>query len=353
MPVLPTISYKICTVCRTFNHAHFIKDAMNGFCIQETNFPFVAIIIDDASTDGEPEIISQYLEDHFDMAHAQYDENDDAKIIAAIHKNNSNCHFLVILLKYNFYSIKKAQYPLYKGWYENVPYITMCEGDDYWTDPLKLQKQVDYIETHPKCGLIYTDFDVYVQRSNKLEKDMIKTGRYPEIRSFEDHLLKAGYIAPPSWLYRKDKNVFHEINNNPRFVDYTFSLAIEFFKHSQVHYMDDTTCVYRILQNSASHHTMKYHQFVYAKGIFKEQLYFCTKYQVSPTIVNSIKKRFYRKYYKQILAFEGVEERKELQKQAKLFKKNGLKASIISSCLTSNIIMSFFAPICRFWYKVD
>lgn len=62
---------------------------MNGFCIQKTNFPFVAIIIDDASTDGEPQIISQYLEDHFDMANAQYDENDDAKRIATFHKRQS------------------------------------------------------------------------------------------------------------------------------------------------------------------------------------------------------------------------------------------------------------------------
>lgn len=167
MPVLPTTTYKVRIVCRTFNQAQYIEDAMNGFCIQETKFPFVAIIIDDASTDGEPEIISQYLENHFDMVHAQYDENDDAKRIATVHKNNPNCHFLVILLKYNFCSINKAQYPLYKGWYENVPYIAICEGDDYWTDPYKLQKQVDFLETHPDYNVCSHDFFCYEQNDLK------------------------------------------------------------------------------------------------------------------------------------------------------------------------------------------
>ena len=115
MPVLPTTTYIARIICNTYNQALFIKDTMDGFCMQTTNFPFVAIIVDDASSDGEPEIISQYLEDHFDMVNAQYDENDDAKRIAAVHKDNPNCHFLVVLLKYNFYRIKKAKYPLYKG----------------------------------------------------------------------------------------------------------------------------------------------------------------------------------------------------------------------------------------------
>ena len=167
MPVLPTSKYKVRIVCRTFNQAQYIKDTMNGFCIQETKFPFVAIIIDDASTDGEPEIISHYLEDYFDMVNAQYDENDDAKRIAAIHKNNPNCHFLVILLKYNFNSIKKAQYPLYKGWYENVPYIAMCEGDDFWTVPNKLQMQVDFLDLHPDYSMCFHDVDIKAEKGRK------------------------------------------------------------------------------------------------------------------------------------------------------------------------------------------
>lgn len=65
MSFLPTTQNKARIICNTFNHAQYIKDALDGFCMQETTFPFVAIIVDDASTDGEPEIISHYLERPF------------------------------------------------------------------------------------------------------------------------------------------------------------------------------------------------------------------------------------------------------------------------------------------------
>lgn len=155
MSLLPTTNYKLWISCRTYNHARYIEETMNGFCMQKTDFPFVAIIIDDASTDGEPDVIRNYLEAHFDMANARYDENDDAKTTFAIHNTNANCHFLVICLKYNFYSIKKDKRPLFNSWCENVPYVAFCEGDDYWTNPDKLQKQVSALDTHPECSVAF------------------------------------------------------------------------------------------------------------------------------------------------------------------------------------------------------
>ncbi len=205
MSVLPTTIYKVRIVCRTFNQARYIEDTMNGFCIQETKFPFVAIIIDDASTDGEPEIISQYLENHFDMVHAQYDENDDAKRIAAVHKDNPNCHFLVILLKYNFYSINKAQYPLYKGWYENVPYIAMCEGDDYWTDPNKLQKQVDFLDSHLDYSMVCCRAKMFSMRHNTFRKKDNSCRHGDGNLNPKEVIRRGGYYIPTcSMLYRSN-----------------------------------------------------------------------------------------------------------------------------------------------------
>ena len=62
-----TYQFKVYVWCNTFNQASYIKDTMEGFCIQQTHFPFVCLIMDDASTDGEPEVIKQYLNDHFDI----------------------------------------------------------------------------------------------------------------------------------------------------------------------------------------------------------------------------------------------------------------------------------------------
>lgn len=250
MPVLPTTKNIVRIVCRTFNHAQYIKDTMDGFCIQKTNFPFVAIIIDDASTDGEPDIISHYLEEHFDMVNAQYDENDDAKRIAAVHKNNPNCHFLVVLLKYNFYSIKKAQYPLYKGWYENVPYIASCEGDDYWIDPLKLQKQVDILEANSEITMVCNRTKLYSESRKKIIGENFCYNK-SQVVNPKDVIYRTGlYISTCSMTYRKGiKGKIPDYWAKCKVGDYP--LQIMCAMKGKVYYLNDAMSVYRV-ENSNS-----------------------------------------------------------------------------------------------------
>lgn len=143
--------------CATFNHVNYITDAMNGFTMQETNFPFVCTIIDDASTDGEQEVIRQYLQEHFDLEDksvVRNEETDDYVLTFAQHKTNRNCYFAVLYLKYNHYSIKKSKDPYIKDW-TDVKYIAMCEGDDFWTHPKKLQMQYDVLEKHSDCHICF------------------------------------------------------------------------------------------------------------------------------------------------------------------------------------------------------
>ena len=64
---MDTVKYLVRVRCDTYNHAAYIKDALDGFCMQTTNFPFICTIFDDASTDGEPEIIRSYLQEHFEL----------------------------------------------------------------------------------------------------------------------------------------------------------------------------------------------------------------------------------------------------------------------------------------------
>ena len=274
MPVLPTTLNKLRIVCYTYNHSSYIEDAMNGFCMQKTNFPFVSIIIDDASTDGEPEIISQYLEDHFDMAHAQYDENNDAKRIAAIHKDNPNCHFLVILLKYNFYSIKKSKSPFYKGWYENVPYIAICEGDDYWTDPHKVQKQVDYLDTHPECGLVYTNAEILTPKSGEL-----KVTDLPQQADFET-LLSSSPIMTLTTCYRRNSiiNYAKDIHIDSSWMMGDLPQWLYIASQCDIKYIPDVTGVYRVLEKSASHGNNIDKSVKFCMSSYKIRKFFVEKY---------------------------------------------------------------------------
>jgi len=115
----PTLS--IC--CTTYNHVLYIKDTIEGFLMQQTDFSIEIIIRDDASTDGTAEIIKDYAAKFPDRIHAILEsENTFSKGIRPM----PSC-----------VSFAKGKY------------IAFCEGDDYWTDPLKLQKQVDFLEANP------------------------------------------------------------------------------------------------------------------------------------------------------------------------------------------------------------
>lgn len=171
-----TNQYMVLVRCYTFNHAAYIEDAMNGFCMQKTTFPFICAIVDDASTDGEPNIIKNYLQQNFDLEDKTFvrnEETDDYVMTLARHKTNKNCSFAVFFLKYNHYNLNKSKFPYLKRIVDNVNYLANCEGDDYWTHPLKLQKQVDFLEEHEEYSCCCHRFKIYYENTNLWTDDFV------------------------------------------------------------------------------------------------------------------------------------------------------------------------------------
>ena len=158
MPIFKQ-DYKVLVRCFTFNHSKYIKDALDGFVMQKTDFPFVCAIVDDCSTDGEQDVIQSYLNTEFNMDSAELYETDYANIIVAEHKTNINCSFAVFFLKYNHYSIKKPKTPYLLPLRDICSYEAICEGDDFWIDEKKLQKQVNIMDNNPNIGFVYTAFE--------------------------------------------------------------------------------------------------------------------------------------------------------------------------------------------------
>lgn len=276
----------------TFNHAPYIVDAMNGFCMQKTNFPFVAVIMDDASKDGEPEVIKQYLQEHFDLEDkdiVRNEETEDYVMTFARHKEKRNCYFAVYFLKYNHYGSqdkKKKKVEYISKWIKSAKYTALCEGDDYWTDPLKLQKQVDYLETHPDYGMVYTNFQMYYQgKGNYTIQNCIQT-------SFEDEIIR-NRIATLTTLVRSsllDQYVKH-IGNTPyergwMMGDYPTWIFVT--ANSKAKLIPDVTAVYRVLKNSASHHTSFKKNMDFLLSTFDISFYFADKYKVSTKIRKTI-----------------------------------------------------------------
>lgn len=192
--------------CITYNQSKYIQKALDGFVIQQTGFPFVCCIIDDFSNDGEQEMILNYFRVNFDLLEEdvyQFDETDDYKRFFARHLINRNCYFLVINLKYNHYSIKKPKTPYYAEFNHLAKYIALCEGDDYWVDPLKLQKQFDFMEAHPHHSLCFCN-NIKLYPDGRQEM----LPRYPsdqEVCPIEDLIIKGGgAMSTHTIFYRQD-----------------------------------------------------------------------------------------------------------------------------------------------------
>ena len=242
--------------CATYNHSAYIEDAMNGFAMQQTDFPFVCSIIDDASTDGEQEILKKYLDKNFELGEGSgviNEETDDYVLTLAQHKTNKNCYFAVLFLKYNHYGTsesKARRWTYLKEWEDECKYIALCEGDDYWIDPCKLQRQIEFLETHPNFSMV----------CNRTKRFSIKKGvflddnrcyTHSQVVKPEDVILKGGlFISTCSTVYRRTIiNYLPDYCMKCHVGDYPRSIMASM--KGQVYYMDDAMSVYRV-ENSAS-----------------------------------------------------------------------------------------------------
>ena len=118
----------VSVICLTYNHEKYIRRCLEGFLKQKTGFDYEVIVHDDASTDATPDIVREYAEKAPDI------------IKPILQKENRFSRGLSI--------IEPVILPVLRG-----EYVAMCEGDDYWTDPLKLEKQVRALADHPDCRL--------------------------------------------------------------------------------------------------------------------------------------------------------------------------------------------------------
>lgn len=233
--------------CITYNHTKYITDAMDGFIEQDTHFPYVCCIIDDASTDGNQQIIKSYLEENFEKNNHEYrfENNETHQLIFARHKANLNCFFAVILLKENHYKKKIPKHKYIQEWSDVSRYTAICEGDDYWTDPLKLQKQVDFLESHTNYSMCF---------HNALRRDATTGTILGEFSYYGDNktfsisemiLLGGGAAVTCSIMFRS-----HLMNNYPSFFrdvpmgDYPLQIYLSL--KGEIKYLNRIMSVYRV-----------------------------------------------------------------------------------------------------------
>lgn len=139
----------VSVIMTTYNHAPYVSKAIEGVLNQETNFDYELIIGEDCSTDGTKEIVKNYYEEHSETIRLFL----NAKNIGG---------------KQNVMITERAC---------QGKYLAYCEGDDYWHNPKKLQKQIDYLRSHPECGLVFSDYDCFFAKNRKIIKNYRRTNR--------------------------------------------------------------------------------------------------------------------------------------------------------------------------------
>lgn len=209
---------QVSIVCNAYNHEPYIRDALEGFVMQKTTFPFEVLVHDDASTDNTASIIREYEKKYPEIIKPIYEtENQYSK------KDGS---------------LGRIQYGRVKG-----KYIALCEGDDYWTDPMKLQKQYDALESHPELDICAT--------GAKTERNGFIDGKIAPVEAntifSQEEVIQGGggFVATASLMYRTD------IRKNPpsffKMLALDYCIQILGSLRGGMLYLAEMSCVYRAM----------------------------------------------------------------------------------------------------------
>ena len=214
------MSKKLTIICLTFNQVKFIRQAIESFLMQKTNFDFEVLIHDDCSTDGTKEIIEEY-------------EKKYPTIIKPIYQNENQWtkgNPSAILNDFIFPNIDSE-------------YVAMCEGDDYWIDENKLQKQVDFLDKHKNYNVCFHPVKVIWEDGS--EEDSIFPNKkmvYGKTKLKLKHLLKHNFIQTNSVVYRWNKSI--KIPDNILPIDWFMHLLN--VKNGKIYFMkNEIMSVYR------------------------------------------------------------------------------------------------------------
>ena len=273
-------NFKVDVRCMTFNQSKYITDTLDGFCMQQTTFPFLCLIVDDASTDGEQVIIKQYLKDNFDLSEISesYEKETDYGFITyARNKNNRNCYFLVLLLKENHYSNpakfagKKLEY--LKKWREGCKYEALCEGDDYWINPLKLEKQYQALEANAQATMVYCDYrTVDMDGNNIIRPQYEKLKRYHRSGNNLVKLFEKNYPLTCTIMIRMEVYKTSLYKHSPSRIDYALFMCAAF--GGDFIYIDEVVSSYRMNPNSLMNSNIK----KVSREFRKSNIYFSKEY---------------------------------------------------------------------------
>lgn len=214
--------------CITYNHESYIRNAIEGFLMQKTDFAYEIIIHDDASTDKTAEIIREYERKYPDLIRGIYETENQHR------QNISNIRWLLNIEQNNC-----------KG-----KYIAVCEGDDYWIDCHKLQIQADYMEAHTECSLcIHNALQFNCQDGSTKSIDPYECDMEMDVDSEEIIMQYRGHPPTASMFHRRELIEMPALFCESPVGDYP--LLLYALEKGKIHYNSRIMSVYRWLSEES------------------------------------------------------------------------------------------------------
>ena len=206
---------KVTVICLCYNQAAYIRDALEGFAMQKTSFPFEVLVHDDASTDGTAGIVREYAERYPGI------------IVPVLQTENQYSKGVSIS--------RTFLYPLVRG-----EYVALCEGDDFWTDPLKLQKQADALDAHPEVDICAHRALVITDRPEGFVAPDLRT----RVLSADEVIAGGGgYVATASLMVRREAYMKQTPMREICTMDYVLQMQASL--RGGMLYLEDCMSVYR------------------------------------------------------------------------------------------------------------
>lgn len=253
----------VCVV--TYNHAPYIRECLDSILKQETDFPYEICVGEDESPDGTREICQEYAEKYSDKIRLFVRSRED---VISINGRPTG--------RFNFLETIKAC----RG-----KYIAICEGDDYWHNPDKLQKQVDFMEAHPEYSMCHTENDNLDLIQGRLFKSRWKAlgRRHNEEEGIAPLLVSDQYvICTCTALARRDYT--HKIlRTHVEDFDHRYMMAdnqlwFHLSRMGKVKYFAESMATYRRIPNSATAMNDHAKRFVFIKNVYWQRRSFAERY---------------------------------------------------------------------------
>lgn len=239
----------------TYNHAPYIKQCIEGVLMQKTDFKFEFVIGEDFSSDGTREICEEYAKNYPDTIKLIISDSNVGARVNSI-RTRESC---------------------------SGKYMAFCEGDDYWTDPYKLQKQVDFLEANSDYDMVHTNCNYFDNNTKMLSRSPFDKSYILKEGFLFNELIKYNRICTLTACVRHNiiKSYIKDVNPDIRewkMGDYPIWLYLSC--NSKIKYFDDNTACYRVLKNSASHFndSSSINKFLFIESGLNIAIYFSKRY---------------------------------------------------------------------------